>query len=129
MPDFEVGAAPGAKPAEKLELYDVASDNEHRLPTVSPPTITGKSPATTVGASSKPSTFGEAFCVLGLPDDLHDPLLNMVGADTSSDPSILASIPFDVFRDAVAEDLVLNDGEAPTLFQKGRFFKFFKGLM
>ena len=66
---------------------------------------------------------------LGLPEDPQDPPLNIVGAETSSDPSILASIPFDVFRDAVTEELVLNDGETPTLFQKGRFFKFFKDLM
>ena len=119
MPEFNAEFAPGATPAKNPELDD-AAENEPLLPSATPGLMTGKPPATPVGAPDKPSTLQEAFQSLDFPEDLQEPLLNLVGAELSSDASILAALPFDEFREAVAKDLVLNDGESPTLFQKGR---------
>ena len=83
---------------------------------------------TTGGATGKPSSLTEAFLMLTFPENLREPLLNLVGTDGDADPSVVASLPFD-FREAVSSELVLADGSTPTLFQKGRFFKFFKDLM
>ena len=125
LPEFDVRAAPGgADPS-----LEAAVEEKAVLPTTIAPAITGKSPSTPVDATGKPSTLEEAFIQYEFPDELRDPLLNMVGAERSSDPAVLAAVPFEVFRSAVADDLVLEDGEAPTLFQKGRFFKFFKDLL
>ena len=122
LPEFDVRAAPGGANLNP----EAALDDKAVLPTMCALAITGKSPSTTVDATGKPSTLEEAFAQYEFPDELRDPLLNMVGADMSSDPSVLAAVPFEVFRSAVADDLVLDDGETPTLFQKGRFFKFSK---
>ena len=82
----------------------------------------------TVGATDQPSTLGEAFEKLTFPEELRDPLLNLIGADVSSDASFLAALPFESFRAAVATYLVLDNGGSPTLFQQGRVYKFFKDL-
>ena len=79
---------------------------------------------TTGGATGKPSSLTEAFLMLTFPENLREPLLNLVGTDGDADPSVVASLPFDDFREAVSSELVLADGSTPTLFQKGRFFKF-----
>ena len=41
---------------------------------------------------------------------------------------MIASLPFDAFREAMSQDLYLESGDKPTLFQQGRFYKFFKEL-
>ena len=66
--------------------------------------------------------------MLNFPAELRDPLLNLVGAQESSEASVVASLPFDAFREAVSQDLYLESGDKPTLFQQGRFYKFFKDL-
>ena len=53
----------------------------------------------------------------------------MTGADVNSEASILAALPFDVFRETVVADLILEDGSQPALFQTGRCYKFFKYLV
>ena len=124
MPEFNAEFAPGANPVTNPVLHPDVAENESLLPAATPPIITEKSAVTTVGAPDKPSTLTEAFQMLEFPEELQEPLLNLVGAELSSDAAVLAAIPFDEFREAVAKDLVLNDGETPTLCQKGRFFIF-----
>ena len=63
---------------------------------------------------------------LAFPDDLRNPLLNMIGTDETSEASILAALPFDTFHQVVSNDVVLDSGLAPSLFQQGRFHKFCK---
>ena len=84
---------------------------------------------TTGGAAGKPSSLTEAFELLTFPENLREPLLNLVGTEGEADPSVIASLPFDDFREAVSSELVLADGSSPSLFQKGRFYKFFKDLL
>ena len=71
---------------------------------------------TTGGAAGKPSSLTEAFELFTFPENLCEPLLNLVGTDGDADPSIIASLPFDDFREAVSSELVLADGSTPTLF-------------
>ena len=77
---------------------------------------------TTGGATGKPSSLTEAFVMLTFPENLREPLLNLVSTDCDADPSVVASLPFDDFREAVSSELVLADGSSPTLFQTGRHF-------
>ena len=85
-------------------------------PAVVPPAGTGGSLVTTGGAAGKPSSLTEAFELIAFPDNLREPLLNLVGTDGDADPSVIASLSFDDIREAVSSELVLADGSTPTLF-------------
>ena len=126
LPEFAADMAPGlavSNPAAELGTSIFAPPGSN--PVVVPPAGTGGSLVTTGGAAGKPSSLTEAFELLTFPE----PSLNLVGTEGDSDPSVIASLPFDDFREAVSSELVLADGSTPTLFQKSRFFKFFEDLM
>ena len=127
MPDFDVLMAPGhltEKPSNPVVVGEAPAppvDPQQVLPLAGNPEVK-KSSATTVGASlSQTSTLADAFDVFSFPDELRTPLLDLVGAEESSEASILAALPFDTFREAVSKDVVLATGLPPTLFQQGRF--------
>ena len=63
------------------------------------------------------------------PAEFHDPFLNLVGTDESAPPEVIAALPFGSYREAVANHLVLDDGRSASLFEQGRFYKFFKDLV
>ena len=130
LPEFAADMAPGlAVPNPAADLGTSIFAPPASNPVVVPPAGTGGSSMTTGDATCKPSSLNEAFLMLTFPENLREPLLNLVGADGDADPSVVASLPFDDFREAVSSELVLADGSTPTLFQKGRFYKFFKDLM
>ena len=123
LPEFNANAAPGPL-AENPVLPDTTI--------FAPPPVFPAAEASLAipgDATSKPSSLAEAFERLAFPEKLRESLLSMVGADVDDDPAVVAPLPFDVFRDAVTTELVLSDGSSPTLFEKGRLFKFFKDLM
>ena len=134
LPEFDVLMAPGlnpttpVNPAASAEVLSPPGIPAQTLPTTGNAEV-AKSSSTTVGASlSQTSTLEDAFTAFAFPDDLRGPLLNLVGADENSEASILAALPFDTFREAVSKEVVLDSGMPPTLFQQGRFYKFFKDL-
>ena len=55
--------------------------------------------------------------------------MNLVGTSPDAPAEVVASLPFGSFREAVANNLVLGDGRSATLFEQGRFYKFFKDLV
>ena len=135
LPTFDASMAPGLD----AEIVELAPENlgtdlplaGERFPFAPPGDGAGvpaKSFPKTVGAMCQTSTLGEAFDALNFPAELRDPLLNLVGAQETSEASVIASLPFDAFREAVSQDLYLESGDKPTLFQQGRFYKFFKDL-
>ena len=80
-------------------------------------------------ATGKPSSLADAFEHFNFPAEFHDSFLNLVGTSSEAPAEIVASLPFDSYREAVANHLVLEDGRAATLFEQGRFYKFFKDLV
>ena len=133
LPTFDASMAPGLG----AEIAELAPENlgtdlplaGERLSSAPPGDGAGvpaKSPPRTVGAICRTSTLGTAFDSLNFPAELRDPLLNLVGAQETSEASVIASLPFDAFREAMSQDLYLESGDKPTLFQQGRFYKFFK---
>ena len=123
LPTFDPALAPGRNGSEAED----ASDMEPLAPET--PTNKIVTPFKhTVPATGKPDTLLEAFSILNFPEDLHEPFLNLVGTEDNADPSVVASLPFESFREAVSKDLVLEEGRSPTLFEQGRFYKFFKDL-
>ena len=97
LPEFDMRAAPG--PA-------VENPVQPNTTIFAPPAaaITATSLATTEGAAGKPSSLAEAFEQFAFPEKLREPMLSLVGADIDDDPSVIASLPFDVFRDAVSSE-------------------------
>ena len=120
FPAFDPELAPDAADAD----IDFPEQEEPELPALPLP----EAAKTTVPADGKPSTLLDAFDVLCFPEHLHESFLNLVGANPSDDPSVVSALPFDVFREGVASELVLDDGRKPSLFEQGRFYKFFKDL-
>ena len=80
---------------------------------------------TTGGAAGKPSSFTEAFVLFTFPEKL--PMLNLVGMEGDVDPSVIASLPFDDFCEAVSSELVLAVGSTYP-FLKGSFCQVLQGL-
>ena len=127
LPEFAADMAPGlaaTNPAAEMGTSIFAPPGSN--PVVVPPAGTGGSLVTTGGAAGKPSSLTEAFELLTFPENLREPLLNLVGTEGEADPSVIASLPFDDFREAVSSELVLADGSTPSLFQNGRFYKSFQ---
>ena len=118
LPGFNPSMAPGLD-GETVELIkeDIGTELPlvgGPLPSAPPGNVAGvaaKSSPQTVGAMCQTSTLGEAFDLLNFPAELRDPLLNLVGAQETSEASVVASLPFDAFREAVSQDLYLESGD------------------
>ena len=80
-------------------------------------------------ATDKPDTLAEAFDYFHFPVEYHAPFLDLVGTSAEAPAEVVASLPFGSYREAVANHLVLGDGRSATLFEQGRFYKFFKYLV
>ena len=80
-------------------------------------------------ATDKPDTLAEAFDYFHFPVEYHAPFLDLVGTSAEAPAEVVASLPFGSYREAVANHLVLGDGRSATLFEQGRFYKFFKDLV
>ena len=80
-------------------------------------------------ATDKSDSLAEAFDYFHFPVEYHDSFLNLVGTNADAPAEVVASLPFGSFREAVANNLVLGDGRSATLFEQGRFYKFFKDLV
>ena len=117
--EFDPELAPGLADFEAFPI----DDEEYEAMPAPPLPVAFE---TTVPANSKPATLSEAFISLGFPEGLQESFLNLVGANASDDPLVVAALPFDVFREGVANDLVLEDGRKPSVFEQGRFHKLFK---
>ena len=115
MPEFDPEAAPGSEGED---------DGTAEVPTMDDEPKPYK-----VLATGKPNTLAEAFEVLKFPAEFHDPFLNLVGTDESAPAEVIAALPFGSYREAVANHLVLDDGRSASLFEQGRFYKFFKDLV
>ena len=131
MPEFDVAAAPGAETATPVNPRDALADSVPLSPGAPPEVsifapggteavVTEKSSPITVGALCQTSTLGEAFAFLAFPEELRDPFLNLVGAQESSEASIIAAVPFDVFRESVSADLYLENGEKTDPLSAGQ---------
>ena len=119
--EFDPELAPGLA---DFESFPIDEEGHEAMP-VPPLPVASE---TTVPANSQPATLSDAFISLGFPEGLQESFLNLVGANASDDPLVVAALPFDVFREGVANDLVLEDGRKPSLFEQGCFYKLFKDV-
>ena len=115
MPEFDPEAAPGSEGEnDGMEAF---------------PSLRDEPKPYNVLATGKPNTLAEAFEVLMFPTEFHDPFFNLVGAYADAPAEVIAALPFGTYREAVANHLVLEDGRSASLFEQGRFYKFFKDLV
>ena len=121
---FDAGIAEAAEMCF-FEGFPAAKAPPMQRPLLSTVAVIGSD---TKAGDYKPTSFAEAFVLLGLPDPLHAPFLSMVDATSDDDPAVLAELPFDTFQQEVRGSLMLVDGGSPSLMQQAHCFKFFKAL-